>query len=164
MDRGQRQSSLPMPRIKCVTGILEGRFGTQKNWAGSYRMTCSTSTSWCGFAKRIFTCAGKLLNSKSPLVIPIPSKDYPSLAKRLYNSALSNVKLEDRFATQLPPRDIALDAVIQKPSKIQRHNRTNAVASCTWSGGTSCGQKPSRMKGEAKRQAAFAGRMQTRSV
>jgi dTDP-4-dehydrorhamnose reductase len=76
-------------------------------------MTCPNSTSWCGFAQRIVTCAGKLLNGKSPLVIPIPSKDYPSLAKRPNNSVLSNAKLEDHFAPQLPRWEIALDAVIQ---------------------------------------------------
>jgi dTDP-4-dehydrorhamnose reductase len=96
-----------------VSGVMAGQFGAMEEWAGLYHMTCSGSTSWCGFAQAIFARAGKLLEGKVPAVTPITSEEYPTPARRPRNSVLSNAKLEGRFGIRLAPWETALDAVIQ---------------------------------------------------
>jgi dTDP-4-dehydrorhamnose reductase len=96
-----------------VTGVIEGQFGSVENWAGLYHMTCSGSTSWCGFAQAIFARAGELLGGKVPVVTPLTSEEYPTPAKRPRNSVLLNAKLEGRFGVRLAPWEAALDEVIQ---------------------------------------------------
>jgi dTDP-4-dehydrorhamnose reductase len=97
-----------------VSGVLEGRFGSTENWAGLYHMTCSGSTSWCGFARAIFARADSLLHAKVPAVRPISSSGYITRAKRPLNSVLSNDKLYARFGAQLAPWEAALDVVISR--------------------------------------------------
>jgi dTDP-4-dehydrorhamnose reductase len=97
-----------------VSGVLEGRFGSTENWAGLYHMTCSGSTSWCGFASAIFSRAAGLLHGKVPVVKPVLSSEYITSAKRPWNSVLSNDKLYARFGAQLAPWEAALDVVISR--------------------------------------------------
>ncbi|MGA2809245.1 MAG: dTDP-4-dehydrorhamnose reductase [Terracidiphilus sp.] len=99
---------------KIVDGALAGEFGVPADWAGLYHMTCSGSTSWCGFAQAIFDRAGKMLDGKVPVVVPIPSEEYPTPAQRPRNSVLSNVRLEAHFGVRLAPWEAALDEVIAK--------------------------------------------------
>lgn len=63
------------------------------------------STSWHGFASAIFDRAGL---DKTPRVLPIPATDYPTPAKRLVNSRMSNDKLEQVFGLRAPLWDDAL--------------------------------------------------------
>jgi dTDP-4-dehydrorhamnose reductase len=97
-----------------VSGILDGQFGTTSNWAGLYHMTCSSSVSWCGFARAIFARTQALLDGKMPTVNPIPSSEYPTPAKRPLNSCLSNKKLAAHFAVRLAPWETALDEVVRR--------------------------------------------------
>lgn len=96
-----------------VSGVMAGQFGETEEWAGLYHMTCSGSTSWCGFAQAIFARAGKLLDGKVPVVTPITSAEYPTAAKRPQNSVLSNAKLEARFGVKLASWEAALYTVIE---------------------------------------------------
>ena len=62
--------------------------------SGIYHMTCGGQTSWYGFAKAIvehtpITDAARL--------VPIPTSEYPTPARRPMNSVLSNQKLRDSF-------------------------------------------------------------------
>jgi dTDP-4-dehydrorhamnose reductase len=59
--------------------------------SGVYHMTAAGSTSWFGFAERIFALSD--LEVK-PKVVPITTAEYPTPAKRPRNSVLSN----DKFA------------------------------------------------------------------
>ena len=115
-DQSAPTSSIELARVtrQIVDGALAGQFGGPEVWAGLYHMTCAGSTSWCGFAQAIFARAGKLLEDKSPLVIPISSVDYPAPAARPRNSVLSNARLEARFGVRLVPWQTALNAVIEK--------------------------------------------------
>jgi dTDP-4-dehydrorhamnose reductase len=97
-----------------VSGALAGKFGATEDWAGLYHMTCSGSTSWCGFAQAVFDRAGKMLDGKVPVVAPITSEEYPTPAPRPRNSVLSNARLAARFGVQLAPWEAALDEVIEK--------------------------------------------------
>ena len=95
-----------------VGGVLDGQFGATLDWTGLYHMTCSGSVSWCGFARAIFARAQVQLGAKAPDVNPIPSRDYPTPARRPNYSVLSNEKLNTRFGLHLPPWESALDEVI----------------------------------------------------
>ena len=96
-----------------VDGIRSGRYGSSHEWAGLYHMTCSGSVSWCGFATAIFKSARSLMDGKSPSVVPIPSSQYPTPARRPHYSVLSNERLHQRFSIHLAPWEDALDHVIQ---------------------------------------------------
>lgn len=73
--------------------------------AGIYHMTCRGSTSWCGFARRIFDLAGR---SGSVRVNGIPTSEFPTAAARPLFSVLSNDKLERVFGVRLDSWDDAL--------------------------------------------------------
>jgi dTDP-4-dehydrorhamnose reductase len=95
-----------------VTGILAGRFGAAQDWTSIYHMTCTSSTSWFGFAQAIFARAAALLGDKVPELTPIPTEDFPTPAARPRNSVLSNEKLHARFGVQLASWESALEEVV----------------------------------------------------
>jgi len=97
-----------------VERVMEGRFGAEKDWTGTYHMTCADSTTWFSFAQAIFARAGGLLDGKLPQLIPIATADYPTPARRPRNSVLSNARLVERFGIRLAPWATALDAVMEK--------------------------------------------------
>jgi len=66
---------------------------------GVYHMTNAGETSWHGFAEAIQALDGA--ESKARL-LPIPSSDYPTPAKRPLNSRLNNDKLARVFGVRLP--------------------------------------------------------------
>jgi dTDP-4-dehydrorhamnose reductase len=93
-----------------VDGIFASQFGPVDQWSGLYHMTCAGQTSWHGFAEAIFERAEELalLRGAKPQVLPIPSSQYPTPAKRPHNSSLSNHKLQHTFGIQLPDWQSAL--------------------------------------------------------
>jgi dTDP-4-dehydrorhamnose reductase len=95
-----------------VVGILAGRSGGVRDWAGLYHMTCAGLTSWFGFAQAIFARAAGLLGGKVPELIPIATSEYPTPARRPRNSVLSNARLQARFGVRLAPWETALDEVL----------------------------------------------------
>lgn len=101
------------------SGVLEGKFGEDADWTGTYHMTCAGSTSWCGFARAVFERAPGLLDGKTPTVNPIKTSDYPTPAKRPLNSVLSNEKLLARFGVRLADWEPALDEVLAAIGKQQ---------------------------------------------
>lgn len=71
-------------------------------WAsrsGVYHLTAGGETSWHGFASAIVELADL---ASRPSVVPIPSLDYPTPAKRPANSCLSNDKLARTFGLVAP--------------------------------------------------------------
>lgn len=97
---------------KIVAGIMEMRFGTEKDWAGIYHMSCADVTTWFGFAQAIFARAEGLLGGKVPELVPIATAEYPTPARRPRNSVLSNARLLERFGARLPPWVVALEDVM----------------------------------------------------
>jgi dTDP-4-dehydrorhamnose reductase len=77
--------------------------------SGIYHMTAAGSTSWCGFAREIFS-SGVL--PKPPQVHAIASSDYPTPAKRPANSILSNDKFAYAFGFRLPHWKLQLEEVL----------------------------------------------------
>jgi dTDP-4-dehydrorhamnose reductase len=96
-----------------VGGVLSGRFGDAREWAGLYHMTCAGSTSWFGFAEAIFALAASHLNTNTPDLLPVSTKDYSTPAARPRNSVLSNDKLGERFGLQLSSWEAGLDEVME---------------------------------------------------
>lgn len=94
-----------------VEGVLAGRFGASEEWAGIYHITCGGVVSWCGFAQAIFARAGKQLDGRLPQVLPIPTAEYPTPARRPLNSVLSCEKLARTFGVRLPAWEAALGRV-----------------------------------------------------
>jgi dTDP-4-dehydrorhamnose reductase len=76
---------------------------------GIYHMTAAGSTSWCGFARAIFSAG--VLNTQ-PRVQPIPSSDYPTPARRPANSVLSNDKFAHVFGFRLSTWQQQLNEVL----------------------------------------------------
>ncbi|MBN3824742.1 dTDP-4-dehydrorhamnose reductase [Burkholderia sp. Ac-20384] len=85
-----------------VAQLFAQRRDDARWWAahsGVYHMTAAGDTSWAGFADTIFA-ESRL--ARRPLVVPIPSDEYPTPAARPCNSRLSNAKLERAFGVRVP--------------------------------------------------------------
>jgi dTDP-4-dehydrorhamnose reductase len=73
---------------------------------GIYHATAAGSTSWHGFATQI----ARLERPGSPArLVPIPSSEYPTAARRPRNSRLSNEKLLRHFSVALPRWETCLE-------------------------------------------------------
>lgn len=77
--------------------------------SGIYHLSSVGKTSWYGFAEKIVS-----LRKPATQVIPIPSTEYPTPAKRPKNSLLSNDKLYQHFNITLPHWETALQACLSK--------------------------------------------------
>ena len=85
---------------------------------GIYHMTNSGKTSWCGFAKKIFSQAKKLNLIDFILEVhPIGTKDYPTPAKRPEFSVLNCEKIKNTFNITMPSWQTALLLCMQNLQK-----------------------------------------------
>lgn len=97
--------------------VLQGMYtngAVRKERCGLYHATCHGSTSWWGFAKRIVEFAGY---SERVRVLPIPSSEYPTPAKRPGYSVLSSEKLEKTFGVRLPDWEAGLKRCLAERSR-----------------------------------------------
>ena len=78
--------------------------------SGVYHMSAGGSTSWYGFAQKIFEHPS---NQDKPLLHAIPTADYPLPARRPQNSALNTTKFQQTFCS-LPQWDEALAHCLQE--------------------------------------------------
>lgn len=69
--------------------------------AGVYHLAGTGRTTWFSFAEAIFQHAEKF-GRRTPRLIPIPTEDYPTPAKRPLNSVLDCTKAKRDFAVELP--------------------------------------------------------------
>jgi dTDP-4-dehydrorhamnose reductase len=82
---------------------------------GLYHLTSSGKTSWCNFARRIFSQAEKLgLIEKIPQVKAITTDQYPTPAKRPHYSVLNCNKLKDTFDLRMPNWQTSLQLCMQQ--------------------------------------------------
>jgi dTDP-4-dehydrorhamnose reductase len=82
--------------------------------SGIYHMTCGGSTSWFGFAEAIFSSLRRTISA--PSLIPIPSEQYPTPARRPRNSVLNCDRLERATGVRLPPWQDGLAKVMTELS------------------------------------------------
>jgi dTDP-4-dehydrorhamnose reductase len=73
--------------------------------SGLYNLVCDGQTSWFGFAQAILEASSL---SHSTKLIPIPTSEYPTPAKRPHNSVLSTEKLKSAFGIAPPAWDVTL--------------------------------------------------------
>jgi dTDP-4-dehydrorhamnose reductase len=85
-----------------VGQILEKDFES-----GLYHLTCQGETTWFGFARAILE---RRPPARMPALIPIPTRDYPTPARRPANSLLDNSKIFETFGIRLPDWESALAA------------------------------------------------------
>ncbi len=76
--------------------------------AGLYHVTAGGETSWYGFAKAILDASG--LGCK---LLPIPSSEYRSPARRPAYSVLDNTKLQETFGLALPDWRVSLNQCLE---------------------------------------------------
>ena len=81
--------------------------------SGSYNLTSTGETSWCGFAKALLTQSAATYGFTVPNLIPIKTSDYPRPAKRPANSRLSCQRLAHTFGINMPSWEDALSLVLE---------------------------------------------------
>lgn len=92
-----------------ATALVLGQVAASANWLdegapwGVYHMTNAGEASWHGFAGAIQTHDGA-----GARLLPIPSSDYPTPARRPLNSRLNNDKLKQTFGISLQDWHAAL--------------------------------------------------------
>ncbi len=85
---------------------------------GLYHLTSNGSTTWFGFAQKIFAQAKHIgLIEKAPELTPISSKDYPADAERPKYSVLNCRKFEGIFNVKLPHWQTTLQLCMQQRIK-----------------------------------------------
>ena len=85
--------------------------------SGVYHMVSEGSTSWCGFARKIFEEASRDASFVVPRLIPIPASEYPLPAARPKNSRMSTVKLNQTFGLSMPSWEKSLALCLQEMTK-----------------------------------------------
>ncbi len=107
--------------IASTTMELIRSIDTHKTDYGIYNLACSGYTSWHEFAEKIFAEARTL---KIPLaveeVLKIPTHEFPTPAKRPFNSRLNLNKIEHKLGHSMPLWTEALRSTIALFSRNQR--------------------------------------------
>lgn len=96
----------------CLQLIRAWQAGAAGPW-GLYHMTAQGETSWYGFASAI---AQHLQTQRLPCarLIPIPTSDYPTPARRPANSRLDCSHLRQDWGVELPAWQLALQACLDQ--------------------------------------------------
>lgn len=81
--------------------------------SGIYHLSCQGETSWYEFAKAISRFSKEAQYAK---IIPIPTSEYPTPAKRPARSVLSNAKIARVLGVELPLWEEALEQCLGKDS------------------------------------------------
>jgi len=107
-----RQALLPF--LNDPSGRLAENINTV---SGIYHLSCGGETSWYEFAKAILGYPEH--TSTSAILIPIPSSEYPTPAKRPRYSVLSNKKIERVLKIEMPHWEEALKMCLESGSTIR---------------------------------------------
>lgn len=109
------QTGAPTSAIDIAEGVLRIAHALVqgKGESGLYHMTAQGSTTWHGFARAIFVHALQHGLKTPARVLPIPSSEYPTPAKRPMNSRLNCGKIERDFGVALPGWEDGLARVME---------------------------------------------------
>ena len=116
-QRGAPTSSLQLARLTREllapgTGVDRESLARLRAHPGIYHATAAGETTWFGFAEAIF--AGAPAGTRRPRLVPIPTKDYPTPARRPANSVLSNARLAATFGARIPSWREGLGEVLSR--------------------------------------------------
>lgn len=81
--------------------LVAGKLSENQTIGGTYHFANAGETSWFGFAKGIFEQSATL-GGRSPHLVPIPTSEFPTVARRPANSVLDTTTFTERFG--LSPR------------------------------------------------------------
>ncbi len=82
---------------------------------GLYHLTSNGTTTWFGFAQKIFSQAQRIgLLDQQPELLPISSKEFPTEAERPKYSVLNCQKFEGTFNVKLPHWQTTLQLCMQR--------------------------------------------------
>ncbi len=90
-----------------IAAIVEQILGGRAEY-GTFHLTGSGATSWAGFAREIFSRAARH-GVRSAEVVPIPTRDYPTPAKRPANSLLDCRRIKRHYGIALPTWQVSLE-------------------------------------------------------
>lgn len=98
------QTGAPTSAIDIADGIVTivRSLAAGRGQSGIYHMSAGGETTWHGFARAIFVHALQYGLKTPARVLPIPSSDYPTPAKRPLNSRLDCSKIAREFGVSLP--------------------------------------------------------------
>jgi dTDP-4-dehydrorhamnose reductase len=99
---------------RATTAILE-RANQSPALGGLYHLAAAGETSWCGFAREILAQA----RLATP-VVPIPTEQYPTPARRPRNSRLDCTRLREAFGVTLAPWQAGLDEAMREHARLSR--------------------------------------------
>jgi dTDP-4-dehydrorhamnose reductase len=103
-------------------GKVRGRSFWEKK-AGIYNMTAQGRTTWFGFAEKILANYKGLQKIPCQTVLPIPSTEYPTPAKRPTNSLLSGEKFYNNFGFVLPNWEEEFEDVWKQIVKVRLNQK-----------------------------------------
>ncbi len=98
------------PAIADATTVIIGLALQGKGEEGLFHLTASGRTSWYEFARLIVARLGP----NQPRVLPIPTDQYPTRARRPQNSCLDNSRVRRAFGVHMAPWD-------EEAARILRH-------------------------------------------
>ena len=111
-QRGAPTSSAQLARL--ARQILDRGLERVRAHSGLYHATAGGETTWRGFAEAIFEGAARRRGPafRRPRVVPIPTSEYPTPARRPANSVLSCELLAERLGVRIPGWQAGLDEAL----------------------------------------------------
>lgn len=111
-QRGAPTSSLQLGEL--VRELVERELDAIRAKGGVYHATAAGETTWFGFAQAIFEAVARRHGAgvRMPRLVPIPSSEYPTPARRPANSVLSNERLAAQLGVRLGDWRSALEEAV----------------------------------------------------
>jgi dTDP-4-dehydrorhamnose reductase len=120
------QRGAPTAAIDVASAIVDAlaqvNEKTVQTRAGIYHMTAAGETTWCGFARVIFS-GWHDRGHRVPVLEPIASADYPSLVERPANSRLDCGKIDRVFGIRMPLWSASLEACLDIIAAAQKEEQ-----------------------------------------
>ena len=83
-----------------------------EDYGGTYHLTGGGATTWFGFAEAILALAPQPVRDACPGITPVPTRAYPTRARRPANSRLDGSKFRETFGFSLPDWRESLELVM----------------------------------------------------
>jgi dTDP-4-dehydrorhamnose reductase len=98
-----------------VTAVVLRRLHADAAVAGTYHCVATGETSWHGFATFVIEWArgrGLPVKVAADRILPVPTSEYPTPARRPHNSRLDTTKLRRTFDLVLPPWQTGVERML----------------------------------------------------
>ena len=98
-----------------VTAVVLRRLHAEASVSGTYHCVAAGETTWHGFARFVIEWArsrGLPLKVAADRILPVPTTEYPTPARRPHNSRLDTSKLRRTFDLTLPPWQAGVERML----------------------------------------------------